>query len=50
MQSGTPNGYINAIFILFVVTILLIWSLTEKRSMNIAAWIKKFTKQVLINK
>ncbi|MBU4445295.1 CPBP family intramembrane metalloprotease [bacterium] len=50
VQSGTPNGYVNALFILFIVTISLIWSLTEKRSMNIAEWIKKFTKQVLVNK
>ena len=50
MQSGTPNGYINAFFILFIVTILLIWSLTEKKSMNITKWIKKFIKQVVINK
>lgn len=50
VSSGTYKAYVGALAILGIVTLLLIWLLTEKRDVNIIEWIKRSAKQIMINK
>jgi len=49
VQSGTPKSLVSALAILTVVTILIIWLLTEKKEINIGDWLKRMFKRIVIN-
>jgi len=48
--SKVPKGYVGALSVLCIVTILLIWLLTEKKDVKLGDWIKQTAKRIMINK
>ena len=50
VASKTPNSYVGALSILCIVTILIIWLLTEQKELKITIWLKQIAKRILINK
>jgi len=50
ISSKTPDSYVGALLILCLVTILIIWLLTEKKDFNIGKWLKNVVRRIIINK
>ncbi|MBN2601973.1 MAG: CPBP family intramembrane metalloprotease [Candidatus Marinimicrobia bacterium] len=50
IASRTPRSYAGALSVLCIVTILLIWLLTEKKDVKLGDWIRQTAKRIMINK
>jgi len=50
LLSKTPNSYVGALSILCIVTILIIWLLTEKKDVKLGSWIRQTANRIMINK
>ena len=48
--SRTPKSYVGALSILCIVTILLIWLLTERKDVKLGDWIRQTARRIMINK
>lgn len=49
VQSGTPKSLVSALALLTIVTIIILWLLSERKDLNVGDWMKRTLKRIVVN-